>query len=241
MSDSKVIHRNWVAVATPALFFAVFLALMGPFATNELSPIHRIAYWVGLVVVGAAVRESVWAAIGRRRGWPPVAMVVLITSLMIPLVGLANTILFHDAYTFAEVSKTVPGVATVSFSYESLVRFWRRPSPAALHSNAAIPRELAKALPYHLKQAALRAVSAEDHYVRVHTDKGSALVRYRFDDALDVLSQIEGAQTHRSWWVHEKAVIGLGLVKGRPVVRIDGGVIVPVSRTYEAVVKAKYS
>jgi DNA-binding LytR/AlgR family response regulator len=41
------------------------------------------------------------------------------------------------------------------------------------------------------------ALEMEDHYVRVHTALGSALV---------LVGEIEGVQAHRSWWVARGAV-----------------------------------
>src|SRR5690606_15189181 len=62
------------------------------------------------------------------------------------------------------------------------------------------PRFLTR-LPHRLKGAAIRAVEAEDHYLRVHTDQGSDLILMRLSDAVKELEGLDGAQTHRSWWV----------------------------------------
>jgi len=45
------------------------------------------------------------------------------------------------------------------------------------------------------------ALTAEDHYLRVITDKGSALILMKFEDALAALNGYPGIQTHRSWWL----------------------------------------
>ncbi|MEM9170116.1 MAG: LytTR family DNA-binding domain-containing protein [Pseudomonadota bacterium] len=61
-------------------------------------------------------------------------------------------------------------------------------------------------LPTNLRAAALLAVSAEGHYVRVHTTGGDHLLLLRFREALDALGVAEGGQVHRSWRVARDAV-----------------------------------
>lgn len=70
----------------------------------------------------------------------------------------------------------------------------------------------------------------EDHYVRVHTPRGSALVLMSLGQAMAGLKDLEGAQTHRSWWVARKAVEGW-LEDGRNLrLKLTGGLEAPVSR-----------
>ena len=61
-------------------------------------------------------------------------------------------------------------------------------------------------LPLRLRGATIRAVQAEDHYLRLHTDRGSDLILMRLSDAVSELEGLEGARTHRSWWVAREAV-----------------------------------
>ncbi len=78
--------------------------------------------------------------------------------------------------------------------------------------------------------ALLYAVSAEDHYLRLHTPKGSDLILMRLADAIAELGGIEGAQTHRSWWVAREAVESARRDGERVVLLLKGGVEAPVSR-----------
>jgi DNA-binding LytR/AlgR family response regulator len=87
-------------------------------------------------------------------------------------------------------------------------------------------------LPERLRGGELRAIEAEDHYLRIHTDRGSALVLMRLGDALEELCGLEGAQTHRSWWVARDAVISATRGRGRAMLTLKDGITVPVSRTY---------
>ena len=101
------------------------------------------------------------------------------------------------------------------------------------------PPRFADRLPLKLKGAEIYAVSAEDHYLRIHTDRGSDLILMRLADAVGELDGLEGAQTHRSWWVAKSAVTGAERGDdGRAGVHADkNGVKAPVSRTYARVLR----
>ena len=96
----------------------------------------------------------------------------------------------------------------------------------------APPARFLDRLPPKLRGAAIRAVQAEDHYLRIHTDRGSDLILMRLSDAVEELEGLEGAQTHRSWWVAREAVRGVERGDGRAVLTLKGGLRAPVSRRY---------
>jgi len=50
--------------------------------------------------------------------------------------------------------------------------------------------------------AEVYAVKAEQHYVRIWSDQGTDIVRYRFCDVQKSFARCHGAQVHRSWWVN---------------------------------------
>ena len=86
--------------------------------------------------------------------------------------------------------------------------------------------------PTWMQQADIYAVEAEDHYLRVHTETGSALVLMRLSDAIAQLEEIEGARTHRSWWVAKAAIADARRGRGRATLTLRNGLEAPVSRTY---------
>lgn len=74
------------------------------------------------------------------------------------------------------------------------------------------------------------ALEMEDHYVRVHTALGSALVLMRMRDAVVLLGDLEGMQVHRSWWVARGAVEDV-VRDGRNLrLKLPGGIEAPVAR-----------
>jgi hypothetical protein len=87
------------------------------------------------------------------------------------------------------------------------------------------------------RSARLIAIEAEDHYVRVHTDGGSELVAMRFADALEELAHAHGFRVHRSWWVVGDAIEGVRWTRSGGEIRLEAGIVAPVSRTYAASLK----
>ncbi len=105
----------------------------------------------------------------------------------------------------------------------------------AAAANAEEPEPSARfldRLPPKLVGAVLYAVEAQDHYLRLHTSRGTDLVLLRLSDALGELDGLEGAQTHRSWWVARAAVGAARRAEGRTALVLPSGVEAPVSRTY---------
>ena len=105
------------------------------------------------------------------------------------------------------------------------------PAPPPLAASA--PHPLLDQLPPELGSQII-ALEMEDHYVRVHTMLGSALVLMRLRDAVALVGEIEGMQVHRSWWVARGAVEEV-LREGRNVrLRLPRGIEAPVARAQVA-------
>lgn len=83
---------------------------------------------------------------------------------------------------------------------------------------------LADRLPYALRTAKVLALCAEDHYLRVHTSAGDALIHMRIAEAEQAMGS--GFRLHRSHWVAEGAVKD---EKGGEVTLING-LKLPVAR-----------
>ena len=106
--------------------------------------------------------------------------------------------------------------------------FWRvlAGQPEAPAPDSADPRDR---LPPALGREVL-CLRIEDHYVRVHTPRGSALVLMSLGQAIAGITDVEGLQTHRSWWVARRAVEGV-VEDGRNLrLQLSGGLEAPISR-----------
>ncbi len=103
------------------------------------------------------------------------------------------------------------------------------PLPTPAPTPSAAPNPLFDALPAELGSDVI-ALEMEDHYVRVHTALGSELVLMRLRDAMACVSEIEGRQVHRSWWVARLAIEDVKR-EGRNVrLVLPLGIEAPVSR-----------
>lgn len=82
------------------------------------------------------------------------------------------------------------------------------------------------------------SLRAQDHYVEVTTIRGRELVLIRLSDAIAELGDDIGIQTHRSWWVVKQHVVEQKRINSKPHLVLSNGIEVPISRTFNAAVKA---
>ncbi len=109
------------------------------------------------------------------------------------------------------------------------------PAPAASAAPAAPAAGLALRAP--IEQ--IRAIVAEDHYLRLYLADGrQPLILYRLGDAVRELAAIDGMQVHRSAWVAAAGVTG-AVRDGRKYRLRIGDVDVPVSATSLPAVRAR--
>lgn len=221
-----------------------FLTFTNPFgATTGLPVWGAFAYWIGLVgigwlggpVFGAAVRRvapqlpEIWnTAIATAF----VAVIVWLTILLVQLVIVRDPVpMSYWPRLYVLVAGISAAVAMIGWLVE---RAFAGPPGAVTHAPAsgaaAKPVRFMERLPPKLKGAVIYAISAEDHYLKLHTSKGTDLILMRLSDAIAELEGLEGAQTHRSWWVARDAVESARREGDRMVLVVKGGVEAPVSR-----------
>jgi len=74
-------------------------------------------------------------------------------------------------------------------------------------------------------------LKSELHYVRVVTIVGERLVLYNLKDAIaDLKPDVEGIQTHRSYWVSSHHIQSMTVDRGRNFILTTGSRHIPVSR-----------
>lgn len=84
------------------------------------------------------------------------------------------------------------------------------------------------------------AMEAQEHYIQITTTTESRMILHRFSDAVRQTPASLGMRVHRSHWVAHSAVQEL-LVEGQSMkLKLYGDKIVPVSRTFRAVVEERY-
>ncbi len=87
------------------------------------------------------------------------------------------------------------------------------------------------------KRGRLLAMSAEQHYVRIHTDVGEDLVLMPFSDAMAKVPSERGMRIHRSHWISYDAVRALLTAGNNLSVRLEKDIELPVSRSFSGTVR----
>ncbi|WP_298158236.1 LytTR family DNA-binding domain-containing protein [Brevundimonas sp.] len=219
----------------------VVLALTGAFGTVQIPLSLRLAYWVPVMLAGALWGHVCSRLVDRwidmdERPWMTVAALsASVTGPVSLLVWFVTGLVFEgQVYRVDALPMMVGPVLIVTAVMSTINVFLGKAQPVQTHAAqvGAAPARFPDRLPQKLRGAAIRAVQAEDHYLRIHTDRGSDLILMRLSDALEELEGLEGSQTHRSWWVAKDAVRDVARGDGRATLTLDGGVTVPVSRRY---------
>lgn len=243
MNGIGVSERRWALRLLLVLFVGALLGRLGPFGTfQELTEGQRYTYWIGLTLLmwlqAVAMLALIDGSSGRR--WPPWLRIVLAALLAaIPTafeVAWAEMLLrVQRDLGPADVLAIFGDVALLAVPLLFLTHAWpvpARPSmaPAVAGDDSGEAALIAMLEP--TRRGALLAVSSEDHYVRIHTDRADQLVAMRFADALTSLASASGMQVHRGWWVAADAVDRVSRSGDGLQLTLRNGLAVPVSRSY---------
>ncbi len=234
-----------LAIATGG---GVFLALIGPFGTAVAPLGLRFVYWLSLAVggtgLGVLTTGVVEALFGVANRWRYV-LAVATALLMTPPATLAVYAVTRWLFAWNIVYDGLLGLAGPVFLVclaMNLINALAHHQPIQTHPSATpddLPPRFLSRLPRKLQGGEIHAVEAQDHYLRLHTSKGSDLILMRLSDAVAELDGLEGAQTHRSWWVAKSAVQQVRRIDGRAILELPGGVEAPVSRNIARALKAQ--
>ncbi|RYE02949.1 MAG: LytTR family transcriptional regulator [Sphingomonadales bacterium] len=221
----------WIASAAAAALMTV----TGGFGTTALPLGQRALFWM-LLMGWSALKWQLWfwATVRTRQDWFRAAAIGgVILSLPLPLevliagraVGAGGEMpdafgTWGRAMAIGAVILITILMVTRALGYRPR---WAAPAPQA---SGLLQRA-------RIDPARLIAIEAEDHYCRVHSRDGvSALIHYRFGDALEEVAALEGAQVHRGAWVAADAIEGAARDGRRWELLLDGGRRVAVSATY---------
>jgi len=231
--------NDWVRVFAAAAAAGVFLALTGAMNTFELPLPTRLGYWLPLMIAGGFVGNALGWLVRRVVGpsvnsW--VIGAVLSVAVAVPITGIVwaySSFFLGDAMRLPDLVTLFWPVLVISIAMTALMIVVNQPGRVTHAPPAGAPApsvRFMERLPAKLKGAVIYAVSAEDHYLRLHTSKGSDLILMRLSDAIAELDGLEGAQTHRSWWVAREAVESARRDGDKMALTLKGGAEAPVSR-----------
>lgn len=237
--------RSWSLGLVRGMAVAVsaggVLAFAGAFGSVDTPLMVRLAYWIPVMILGALWGHLCSRLVYRfvdldERPWLTVAALsVSITGPVALLVWFLTGLIFTGrVYSLASLPLMIGPVFVITLAVSAINVFLAKAQPVQTHAAAvgSPPARFPDRLPIKLRGAVIHAVQSEDHYLRVWTDRGSDLILMRLADALQELDGLEGAQTHRSWWVARQAVRDVTRGDGRAILTLEGGLLAPVSRRY---------
>ena len=234
-------------VLVSAVAFGLLLGVTGPFGSQTtLTTNVKYAMWMVISLAGfgaavAAERMLPSAQPGKSR-WRQLIAVALASAVPMTFFvawafGVARP---GRSFSPLQILGLFPYVALVQLVIARIIAP-DEPVILALPSEQSttppeFPRAFLAKLPPALRRDIL-ALEAEDHYVRVHTLQGTALVLMRLADAVAAIDPSLGLRVHRSWWVAKNGVRALETTPGRAIIRLLDDTAVPVSRTYQPAVR----
>lgn len=243
-SDTWQQWRRDLAVCATA---GTFLAVTDPYDAASALPFWgSLIYWTGLILLGnlfGTLTAGLLLRSGRQIALPALLGIVSVSSAIS-----VTTALLITSWATAR-QPTDPGGALHLFALVWVIaaamtgiRFLTSasaPPEAPVSGSAKDPcAAFLERLPLKYRQASLYAISAEDHYLRVHTSLGSDLILLRLSDAVRELETAPGLRVHRSWWVAHSAIRGTRRDSGKLILLLEGGLEVPVSKTFLPRVRA---
>lgn len=241
-------YRDPIALAV-MVGIGIVAGITGPFSTFEhLAPAPRLFYWLAIVLgtygaglVGANLARALLLPGGR-----PLVMAILVEGLGASVPVTACVVLISFLF-FPDLSATGLSLGSlylycllISLALMAVLEGVIEPQMKRRQAGAAPPDDappILGRLPLSVR-GKLSHMSMADHYVEVFTDRGKALVLMRLADAITETRGVPGLQIHRSHWVALDAVAAFKRVNGRPVIELNTGEILPVSRSYLAAVRA---
>lgn len=238
----------------------LLLGFLGPFGSYPAFPTAtRYAFWLGLTAAGAVAAVAADAMLPRSRlrgGLIRIGALALVSALPMTFVVAWTMSLLQPGRFFAP--EQLPALFAAVAAVQLLVVYATtitaptdegieepdvQPAladPGAEAIPAAFPSALLRKLPPGIGSDII-ALETEDHYLRVHTVGGSALILMRMSDAVALLDPQLGAQVHRRWWVAQSAVAGLQTEGQKLSLRLIDNSMVPVGRTFTAAARARFA
>lgn len=254
-------HKKLVTMGTGWLrevvfiFGAIFLLiLLRPFGLNQEEFLSSAVYWALICLVGFGVFSlTYW--FGRKiltpmkQGNLPAFIAVTFVAglIMTMLVPFFSSLYFgHPLTYFNGILIVLPQMAVICaiIIVLTMTRNYiaNQNSQIEHHETHALKRgtqpEFMKKIPRKL-QGDIICVTAEDHYIHVHTDKGRHMLKMKFSDALQELEYQQGLRVHRSWWVSENAVVEASRSGRKYSLQLTNDVRVPVSSAHLTQVKKR--
>lgn len=246
----------WLAVAT------MILTITGPFGTyDHFNWLERLAYW-GILAPTTFLIANFTATIivnyleeHIHSFWLRYIIAGVVAGIPVGIFVWTFGVIIQQVrpYSFHALAELIPLAimmtlpVTLLFGYHQLKHSAQEDNLVLTSPNIDIiqnelshvqtPSAFLDRLPKYIGRD-LISLNAQDHYIKVVTDKGSTMILLRLSDAISELTSYDGFQTHRSWWVAREHIAQLSKENGRQFLIMSNGVKAPISRTYWKQIKA---
>ncbi|OKY27751.1 hypothetical protein BI291_07495 [Thalassotalea sp. PP2-459] len=248
------------------MVFSSFLAFLRPFGMDEISLAYSWLFWLVVCFCGFVIYSPVisygdeilprYLHKNINKYWLRVSISTFVATVVMAFVVPFIILMFFD--TTSSYLASIPQHFITGLFIGGLITFILTVHNLYQDQKAVIGQQTAELanqqkndneqqsplvkkfinqLPLSVK-GDLVCLQMDDHYLNVYTEKGKHLLLMRFKDALTMLEDYPGLQTHRSWWVAEKAIIGTRKEGRKLILLLNNGVEVPVSNTYLPAVRA---
>ncbi len=187
--------------------------------------------WTGMIVIGTALAAWLLPAairIGRGFGLPlalSAALAIAVTAAPIALVAA-----LFSAWAWP---KEVGRMSPIDWYIKTLlveafiVAGWVMLEQLRRGRAASVP---VLAAPRAVAQGDVFCLQMEDHYVRLHTPRGSSIELMPMKVAIERYGAADGLRVHRSWWVRRSAIQRIERDGRNWRLVLENGLAVPVAR-----------
>jgi hypothetical protein len=243
---NTTIASRYVVAALLPLAMAIALALVGAFGSYVAMgfPLRLLHFSTTSLVIGAvafillgSLRRYVfagalpfWTAIFVAMATAPFGGLIIQQSLRLWVPQALRHVSFGELTGQVLLVNLFIGTVTWVLLRNPGERVDGTPSHAQPAQASDVSRAVRAKLPLALRQAPIVALSAEDHYVRVRTDRGQALILMNFAKAVAALGPDAGVRIHRSHWVSRALAAKTTTRCSRNGIRVDDDTVLPVSR-----------
>ncbi len=240
---------RWSAISVG---LGVMFAWLGVYQTGVIPFPQRVGYWTLLIAIGAGTSLIITPLLFEKwlvKFHPAVPILVAAIIISVPITAgiiaieaagdgtIAPPGWWAQQYLYVLVVSLI--LTTGAWAADRFQDQKKKAAEASLAAPATAPAgsSFADRLPVKFRSALVYAVSAEDHYLRVHTSAGETMILMRLADAVRELAALEGQQTHRSWWVAKQGLADVVRSEGKVTLKLKSGAEAPVSRTYQKAIK----
>lgn len=242
-NEAIVLYRSPYFLATVLGFIALMVVVRPNGIEYELSFLQRMAIWTMsilayLLVLDAGARIATWLSgySGLNRDVPTWVLHVLLVPLVtIPVHWLVETFVLPPGIDFSASIADILRNIFFAIITEAILVFAAFPrlqasSDDTLSPNAA-NRRLINAGRGSVFLDTLVLVKSVEHYLELETQTEKQMVRMRLTDFLTQVSEADGIQPHRSYWVPGHAIARMERTGGKVSIVLMNGRKVPVARS----------